>query len=125
MTRRMARRGHLLHRVAPALLTLVLAAGCTSFEPVDLSNLREMGGIQPGDEVRVVTKEGTERQFEVTAVKPARIEGLRFQFNAWEIATLQRREFHTWRTVGAAGLFGGAAVAAASAGSAWFVITAF
>jgi hypothetical protein len=110
---------------AAAVLTLVLAAGCTSFTPVDLTSLRDMGGVKPGDEVRVTTTDGQERQFEVTAVKPARIEGRRFQFNAWEIQTLERREFHAWRTVGAAGLLGGAAVAAASAGSAWFVITAF
>ena len=112
-------------RAAVLTLTLALAAGCTSFEPVDLTDLRAMGGVRPGDEVRVVTTEGRERQFEVIAVKPARIEGRLYRFDAWEIETLERREFHTWRSIGVAGIFGGAAVAAASSASAWFVITAF
>ena len=113
-------------RALAAVCVLALAAGCTSFEPVDFeSSLRDMGGVLPGDEVRVITKEGSERQFEVVAVKPARIEGRRFQFNAWEIESLQRREFQTMKTIGVTGLFAGAAVAAASASSAWFVITAF
>ena len=112
--------------LAAAMLTFALAAGCTSFEPIDVtSSLRDMGGIQPGDEVRVITTEGEELQFEVTAVKPARIEGRLHQFNAWEIESIAVREFHPWRTVGAAGMLAGGAVAAASGASGWFVITAF
>ena len=112
---------------AAAVLVLASLSACTSFETVDLSagQLRDMGGIRPGDEVRVVTTEGVERQFEVTAVKPARIEGRRYQFNAWEIETVERREFNTLRTVSAAGALTGVGFALASVGSAWFVITAF
>jgi len=110
---------------AAGVFALMLAAGCTTFEPVDLSSLRDMGGIRPGDEVRVVTTEGEERQFEVVAVMPARIEGRRFQFDAWEIESIERREFSAWHSLGAAGALTGAGFALAAAGSAWFVITAF
>jgi len=119
-------RANRLLAAALLTLTLTLAGGCTTFEPVDVeSSLRDMGGIRPGDEVRVITTEGKERQFEVTAVMPARIEGRLYQFDAWEIESIARREFHVWRTVGAAGALAGGAVAAAGAGSGWFVITAF
>ena len=103
-----------MKRWTMTLLALCLVAtGCTSLRPVDLPTgelqreIRVGSLVKPGDTVRVMTADGRRHDMAVTAVDGDTIHGNTVDggFAAVpidDVATVERREFSTVKTVGLA-----------------------
>lgn len=108
------------------ILTVCLVAACTTLHPIvgspaELSQQIADGGVlHPGDRVVITTVQGIKHKFVMRSVHDGAIYGDHDSVPLNEIATLQRREFSTGKTVVLVvvvlGIVGGIVAAASSSG---------
>ena len=86
------------------LVATLAVAGCTSLRPVDVppanlpDEIRRGGVVEPGDSVRVTTKDGRHRDMVVTSVDDEAIrgetaEGGTASIPSNDVASVEKREF--------------------------------
>jgi len=108
------------------LITLISFAGCTTLRPIagTSSNLQERINsaqlLKAGDRVLIVTTDGTNHAFRITEVGSGVIKGRGTAIPVDQVASVEKREFSTGKTVALVALSllavaGLAAVAAAHA----------
>lgn len=91
------------------IIVIVLGSGCTSLTPVEMSpeQLHEriaVGDVvQVGSSVRIVTADGIDHKFKVTAISDERILGKDVEVNITDIVALETREFSAGKTTVLAG----------------------
>ncbi len=97
--------------ISVVLIAAFMAMSCTSYkvvEPPGIENIENR--VKKGDTIRVVTTDGRDVKFKVTAVTSDAIVGENQRVLFSDIATLERQEVSTAKTVG---LVGGILVGAA------------
>lgn len=87
------------------VLGLCLAcSGCTTLQRVQLPagvTRDSLPAIKPGDRVEVVLKSGEQKQFRVAAITESGLQGRTDSVAFADIAVLEVRRVHAWRTTGA------------------------
>jgi len=109
----LGRLGRKLRATSVVIALVMLVAGCSSFQSVDIDTDQGLEAIDPGDNVCVTTKSGVRDTFEVKRVTRTRIEGEHERYAASQIKTVERMEFDALRTTGL--VVGVAAVAVVAA----------
>lgn len=91
-------------KLPTAVLVLLIASGCTTSKPVELApeQLHERifteDIIQVGDDVRIVTSDGINHKFKVTAITENHILGKDIDIPIVDIVALETREFSGGKT---------------------------
>jgi len=88
-----------MRAVGIALALVVLVGGCKSFYPVDVRTAEGLAVLAPGERVRVTTRGGEEREFEVTESDRDHVAGARARYTASEIAKVERHEYDAGRSL--------------------------
>lgn len=112
-------------KLISAIIVILLASGCSTLTPVEMSpeqlheriSLGEI--IQVGDSVRIVTTDGENHKFKVSAVTAEHIAGKDIEISIADILAVETREFSGGKTaalaVGSAALLYAIAAAVATA----------
>lgn len=85
-------------------LLLLIVTGCTTFSPVELApeQLHEKiltdNIIQVGDNVRIITSDGTRHEFKVTSVTKDQIIGKDINIPILDIVALDTRSYSSGKT---------------------------
>jgi hypothetical protein len=96
------------------IITILVASGCTTLKPVEMSpeqlHARISAGeiIEVGDTVKIVTADGTIRKFKVSTITADRITGKDIELPIADIIAIETREFSGGKTTALAA--GGAAL---------------
>ena len=105
------------------MIIISLVSACTSLRPIEMppEQLQERisagSVISVGDSVRILTKDGENHDFKVTAISDDQISGKNETVAIADIVALESRGYNGWKT---AGLVGGAlllALAIAASGT--------
>lgn len=94
-----------MKRLIVVILTVCLVGACTTLHPIAGSpaelpqRIADGGVVHPGDRVVITTVQGTKHKFVVRSVRDGAIYGAHDSVPLNEIATLQKREFSTGKTV--------------------------
>jgi len=100
-------------KLIPVLIAILVASGCSTLKPIEMSpeRLHERIStgeiIQVGDTVRIATADGENHKFEVTSITADHITGDGIEIPIADILAVQTREFSGGKT---AALAGGAAL---------------
>ena len=84
--------------LALGLVAALLSASCTSFRLVKSDDIT--GSLKAGDTVKVLTRDGRERELEVSSVEVDAIVGKSERVVLADVALVERREIHAGKTVG-------------------------
>lgn len=88
--------------VAFALISIAVLSqvGCTTMTPVEVQPGETDRKVEIGDNVRVITKDGKEHIFKVTALTSDSIVGDEVEVSYADITRLEVKELDGWRTAG-------------------------
>lgn len=88
--------------VAFALISIAVLSqvGCTTMTPVEVQPGETDRKVEIGDNVRVITKDGQEHIFKVTALTSDSIVGDDVEVSYANITRLEVKELDGWRTAG-------------------------
>lgn len=91
-----------LRAVAFALISIAVLSqvGCTTMTPVEVQPGETDRKVEIGDNVRVITKDGQEHIFKVTALTSDSIVGDEVEVSYADITRLEVKELDGWRTAG-------------------------
>ncbi len=84
-------------RVSSIVLAVLMLAACTSYQAVAIDAIPSE--VDPGDQVRVIEKDGNEHGFEVTAIDEEAIEGAGVRIPVSEIRSIKVKKFSRGRTL--------------------------
>jgi len=88
-------------RSVVVVLCMSLAAGCTTFRPLPTGEpltMREQ--INPGDTVKVTTRDGMQQDITVKETTAEQLIGESSKVNFSDITSIEKREFSFWKTGG-------------------------
>ena len=100
-------------KLIPVLIATLVASGCTTLKPVEMSPEQLHGRIstgeviQVGDTVKIATADGEKYKFKVTSITADHVSGKDIEIPIPDILAVQTREFSGGKT---AALAGGAAL---------------
>lgn len=83
-----------------AVLLALALAGCSVMQPLAGGPAAWRNELRPGDAVQITTTDGRSLEFVVSEVTDAGLRGEGQAVSYEAIASLNRRETSTWRTVG-------------------------
>ena len=86
------------------LVVTLLSASCASYQPIKLADIP--GDLMAGDTVKVVTRDGRESEFVITAITPDAIVGEDQRIELADVKELEKRGISPPMTVGKAVLVG-------------------
>lgn len=83
-------RGGLFQAIAAVVAAALVVASCTTTRPIDPgAPARIVEEVQPGDRVKITTRDGRELEFEVVTVEPDALVGAEQRVARGEIANLE------------------------------------
>jgi hypothetical protein len=83
-------RGGLFRAIAAVVAAALVVASCTTTRPIDPgAPARIVEEVQPGDRVKITTRDGRELEFEVVTVEPDALVGAEQRVARGEIANLE------------------------------------
>ncbi len=82
------------------LAALLLTTACSTLRPLprDSGSLAE--ALEPGDRVHLITRDGQDLEFDLKAVSEGKIVGEHQEVAVADLARIEKKEIHPWKTAG-------------------------